>query len=119
MPVVSPEDIVAAVLALSGKCRYAALLDREGRKIAEIRRKGLKPLYDVDAAGVENVRTIFRFDTAMMRAKQSGPLLATLALYQNEQTLTAQTPRGLLFASFNPGLDLNLIDQVLRIASLK
>jgi hypothetical protein len=116
---VSPEDIVSAVLALSGKCRYVALLDREGRKIAEIRRKGMKPLYEVDAAGVENLRTIFRFDTAMMRAKQSGPLLATVALYQNEHTLTAQTPRGLLFVSFDPGLDLNLIDQLLRIVNLR
>jgi hypothetical protein len=87
--------------------------------MAENRRKDRKPLYEFDAAAVENTRTVFRFDTAKMRANHSGSLHAVVTLYEDEYTLTVATQAGVLFASFDPPIEPSIIEQIVRISKFR
>jgi hypothetical protein len=102
------------ILGLDRRCRYACILDRDGKKIAESVKKGLAPRLHGERANLENVRSILRHRIAEER-KFTGRLQYILTSYERETTLIRSIDEAVVLVSFDPAADLDLVKSVLEL----
>lgn len=82
------EGLCSKVLSMDRSIRFAGLANREGRILASLYRKGLKPLLTRDESELAVTQSIIRMGTRQTLESRLGKTIYAFALYEKVKRAT-------------------------------